>query len=190
MTKSVPTSTAGTKRRANVSVNRCVGALLFLRLGDELHHPGEGVVAGQTGHAHVQRVVLIDGTGEDLVAGLTAYRHALARDRALVDAAFARHDDAINGYALARFHDHDFIHCDLLHRHLLKSISTFRECSAGHQLAEDANGMARPIHRVMLTSMAERKQKQQERALRPFTEQSRSHRRSDHQDVDVELAAE
>ena len=163
-------------------------ALLLLRFGDELHHAGERVVAGQPRHAHIQRVVLIDGSCKDVVAGLALHGHALAGDRALIDAAFARRDHAIHRHALARLHDDDVIHGEFFHRHFFKPVAAFREGRARHEFPEHANGIARAIHRVMLPCVAEREEKQQERSLGPFAEQGRPRRRRNHEQVDVELA--
>ncbi len=163
-------------------------AFLFLRLGDKLHDAGERVVARETGHSNIEGVVLIDGAGEDFIPGLAVHRHTLAGDGALIDAALAGDDDAVDGDSLAGLHDDDLVHREFFDRYLFESVLPFREGGSGHQLAECANRVARPLHRVVLTGMAEGKEKKQKGALGPLAKNRRTRRCRDHEQVDIEFS--
>ena len=77
-------------------------SLRFLCLLDEADDAGDGVVLRRGGHADAQRLVAIDRSGKYRIVGLLENGRALARDRCLVDRAFAVEHDPVGGNPVAR----------------------------------------------------------------------------------------
>jgi hypothetical protein len=89
-----------------------------LRLLHQPHHAAQRVVSGQAGHLHFQRAGGVDSAGEDIVAWLLVYRHALTGDWGLIHTALPGPHDAIHADPVAGPHQHQVADGDLLHRHL------------------------------------------------------------------------
>ena len=81
------------------------GGLGSLRLLHHADNAGEDGIGSNSGRAHAQQAVLVDGRTDHLVALTLLHRHALAGDHRLIDQRAAGEDHAVDGNLLAGPHD-------------------------------------------------------------------------------------
>ena len=144
---------------------------------------------------HLQHARHVDAAADYLVALFHVARHALARQRARVEARRAIDHHAVDRHLLTRLHDDDAAYADLVRVYLLKRAAALdvRVVRADiHQLADVTAAFADGIALEPLAHLIEEHDRDGLRvisALRVKSERNRAHSRDSHQEALVEHLA-
>ncbi len=159
-----------------------------LRGLDQMDDARQRRVAAQRRRDDLERAMPVDRSGEHLVAVPLVDRQRLARDRRLVDIAFAGHDAAVERQLLAGSHAHVVADPDFVGRHASLLPRSHDGGFRRRQVHQRADGVTRAVHASRFEVLREREEKDDACALHPFADRDGARHGHRHQHVHVEGA--
>ena len=165
------------------------GGAAALRRFDRVNDPRQRRVVGLGRHPVLERAGLVDRACEHAVALGFVHRHALAGDRRLIHRGSSAGDHAVERDPLTGPHADHGVQRDRLRRHgAPAAVALAHGRRFRCQLHQAADGVARPIQRLRLDHLGQRKEDHHHRRFRPVPDEHRAGHGDGHQRIDVQIA--
>ncbi|MNN08783.1 hypothetical protein D3C81_1216470 [compost metagenome] len=146
-------------------------------------------IAGRGGHGVFEFAGLVDRAGVQRISHGLVDRHALARDRRLIQRGLAAQHAAIDRHALAGTQPHHGAHGHVARRHGQPgAVRLLHGGLLGRHRHQPPHGVARAVQRGGLDALRQGEQHHHHRRLGPLADQHGAGDGDAHQGVDIEIA--